>query len=259
MLETEDVVQDINKLLLQLSEQPQLYFEPSPAYKKQKSLPHAESVGESDAAETGETIERATMLPRDIIAKREFDIENIASNFEGRSWEVECTEKVKKFFANIKVPRSEKEAVVKTIDKLVDGIPTSNPNLCKEVRSCSKLYESRYSGSSRIIFEFAVQFSPRLTSRSSNKEYIYCEVIRLWDVVRDHDNLTQHIDHIVECIKKSRQRAAIRTPLKLPRPKQCTPGQAQIRLPQIYVLSECNAKIEDVQTKFLPCGKYQRG
>lgn len=260
-LDTEDVIQDINKLLSQLSNQPKSYFEPSPAYKKQKSLPHAKSVAESAAVvveklptqATREITEGATVLSNDTTA-REFDIENIASNFEGRPWEVECTYKVKKFFASNKVPRSEKEAVVKTVDKLVDGIPTNNPKLCKEVRSKSKLYESRYSGGSRIIFEFAVQFSPRLTSRANNKEYIYCEVIRLWDVVRDHDNLTQHIDHIVECIKKSWERgktAAIPIPLQLPKMKQCTQGQAQIRLPQIYVLNECNAKIEDVQTQLL--------
>lgn len=270
LLHTDDVLQGINKLMSQLSKQPESYFEPPPTYKKQKSLPH-QSARSDPAAEVKSDlmpdakIEKATMIPSDheslpILERREFDIENIASNFEGRPWEVECTDKVKKFFANTKIPRHEKEAVVKTVDKLVDGIPTSNPKLCKEVRSSSKLYESRYSDASRIILEFAVQFSPRLTSSASSKEYIYSEVIRLWDIVRDHDNLNQHIDQIVECIKKSHARgetASIRTPLKTPKPKQCTQGQAQVRLPQIYVLKECDVNIEDVQTQllnFFPAG-----
>lgn len=264
LLDTEDILQDINKMLSQLTQQPQSYFEPPPAYKKQKSLPpRAESQSVDLVPDTaGEKVEKATTTPNGAqpIARVEVDIENIASNFEGHSWEVECTDKVKKFFANPKVPRSEKEAVLKTVHKLVDGVPTSNQKLCKEVRSDSNIFEARYSKGSRIIFEFAVQFSPRLTS--SNKEYIYSEVIRLWDIVRDHDNLSHHIDHIVQCIKKSHDRgatASIHIPLKMPdKQKQSTQGQAQIRLPQIYVVSDSSdVKIQEVQTQllnFLPAG-----
>ena len=203
-----------------------------------------------------EKSEKATVMQSD---SQSINIENIASNFEGRTWEVECTDKVKKFFASTKVPRYEKEAVVRTVNKLVDGVPTNNQKLCKQVRTSSKLFEARCSGSSRILFEFAIQFSPRLTRTAGNKEYIYSEVIRLWDIVRDHDNLSQHIDQVVQHIKKSHARgktAAIRTPLKKPRSKQRSPGQAQLRFPQIYHLDECDV-IEDVQTQllnFFPAG-----
>jgi hypothetical protein len=257
--DTDEILQGINTMLSQLSSQPESYFEPPPVYKKQKSVPHTNQavvVRKSDATE--KLTEAAATIPSEehpIMVRKNFDIEDIEGNFEGRPWEVECTDRVKKFFANTKVPKYEKEAVVKTIDKLVDGIPIGNPNLCKEVRSNTKLYEARYSHASRIIFEFAVQFSPRLTSTTSSKEYIYSEVIRLWDIVRDHDNLSQHINHIVECIKKSRARgetAAKRTPLKV-KSKQCMQGQAQTRLPQFYVLKDDNLRIQDEQA-FSPAG-----
>jgi hypothetical protein len=258
-----DALQDIKEMLSQLSEKAESYFEPPPTYKRHGYLPRTtnaavvEEKGNMTPDTAGGKKEKATVIQSDSQA---IDIENIASNFEGRTWEVECTDKVKKFFANTKVPRHEKEAVIKTVDKLVDGVPTNNQKLCKEVQTSSKLYEARYSGASRILFEFAIQFSPRLTSTAGKKEYIYSEVIRLWDVVRDHDNLGQHIDQIVQCIKKSRARgktAAIHTPLKMPHSKQHTPGQAQLRLPQIYVLDECDVNTEDVHAQlanFFPAG-----
>ena len=265
-----DALEDIIEILSQLSGKPESYFEPPPTYRRQQSLPRTTKTIGSGLAEEGKdkrTTDRAgeksmnaTTIHSGPQTTREFDIENFASNFEGRTWEVECTEKVKKFFANTKVPRYEKEAVVKTVEKLVDGVPTNNQKLCKEVRTSSKLFEARYSGASRILFEFAIQFSPRLTNTAGNKEYIYSEVIRLWDIVRDHDNLNQHIDKIVHCIKKSHARgetAAICTPLKMPQSKQHTPGQAQLRLPQIYILDDCDVNIEDVQTQlfnFFPAG-----
>lgn len=273
LLGTDDALQDVKEILSHFSEKPESYFEPPPTYKRQRSLPHTTQATESGVAAegkgntmpdtAGEKCEKATVVHSDQPI-REFDIENIASNFEGRTWEVECTEKVKKFFANMKVPRYEKEAVVKTVYKLVDGVPINNQKLCKEVRTSSKLFEARYSGASRILYELSIQFSPRLTSisgsTSGSKEYIYSEVIRLWDIVRDHDNLNHHIDQIVQCIEKSHARgetAAICTPLKMPQSRQCTQGQAQLRLPQFYVLDECDVKIEDVQTQllnFFPAG-----
>ena len=268
LLDSDDALQDINVILLQLSDKPDSYFKPPPTYKRQRSLPHTTSATGSVVAVEGKgnTIpepaggknEKATVIQSDPQPIREFDIENIASNFEGRTWEVECTDKVKKFFANTKVPRYEKEAVIKTVDKLVDGVPTNNQKLCKEVRAGSKLFEARYSGASRILFEFAIQFSPRLTSTAGSKEYIYSEVIRLWDIVRDHDNLNQHIDQIdqiIQCVKKSRARgetASKRTCLKMS--KQHIPGQTQLRPPQIYVLDECDEDVQTQLSNFFPAG-----
>lgn len=92
--------------------------------------------------------------------------------------------------------------------------------MCKEVRADPKLFESHYSKGSRIIFEIAIQFSPRLTDKNV---YVYSEVIRVWDIVRAHDKLNRSINHVHDCITKSQSRgkeAAIRTPLKVNRNKR---------------------------------------
>lgn len=269
MLDTDSVSRDIKEMLTELSDKPQSYFEPL-APNKKANLPHA-THEKSEAAVKKETTEEvasngetAVTLPckpplptHDQVA---VDIDNLDHNFEGCPWEVECTEKVKKYFSNAKVPRTEKEAVVKTIKYLTDGIPINNHNLCKELRSSSsgKLYESRFSKGSRIIYELAIQFSPRLTRKGN---YIYSEVIRLWDIVRDHDNLNRHIERALLCIKKSQERgemAAITIPLKTSqKPKQSTQGQEQIRLPQVYICGESEANVEALNQSFHPAGSIK--
>ena len=62
-----------------------------------------------------------------------------------------------------------------------------------------KLYESKIDSGSRIIWEIAVTFSPRRSSASES----FCEqVVRVWDIVVDHDNLTRAIDLTVERIER---------------------------------------------------------
>ena len=271
-----NIQESIKEMLKELSSKPQTYFEPPPDYKRQDS-----GVAHSTQSSAKNPPQKDTMAPYADLSTTEaaldpiqqiftinedVDVDHIAKNLEGCSWEVECTEKVKKFFVNPKVSLSERKAAVKKIKTIADGIPLNNQDLCKKVRSDSKLYETKFTKGARIIWEVAVQFSPRLTrSEADNsthqREYIYSEVIRLWDVVRDHDNLNRSIDNVVECIKKSQRRgekAAIRTPLVMQKQKkQCTAGQEQLRHPQYYI---CNAsdtsahEFNEVQIQFLPAG-----
>eukprot|EP00956_Cyclotella_meneghiniana_P007880 scaffold10483_cov65-Cyclotella_meneghiniana.AAC.4 len=66
-----------------------------------------------------------------------------------------------------------------------------------------QLYETKIDSGSRIIWEVALAFSPRRSSRDQH----YCEqVIRVWDVVVDHDNLSRAISQTIERIEKCHQR-----------------------------------------------------
>ena len=262
-LDIDKISDDVNKMLNQISDQPQAYFEPPPSYARQRSKPQADLATpvthDSGTEQTG----KKSVIPKTIATKgahsvkEVVDVIDIRSNFEDSPWEVECTDKVKKFFANSKVQRHEKEKVVETIKKLVDGIPVRNQNLYKEVRSGIKLFEAHYSKGSRIIYEIAIQFSPRLTNE---KSYVYSEVIRVWDIVRAHDKLNRSIDH-VQCIKKSQSRgkeAAIRTPLKINsmrKIKQSTQGQEKLRLPQFFTCNEGEgASGSEAALVFTPAG-----
>ena len=264
MTDTDSVSHDIKEMLAELSDKPQSYFEPLAPYKKEQHATgvRSEVVKEEEVTNDAETtVALPCKLPLPTYDEITVDVDDLNHNFEGCPWEVECTEKVKKYFSNAKIPRSEKEAVVKTIKNLTDGIPKRNHNLCKGLRSSpsgDNLYESKFLKGSRIIYELAIQFSPRLTSEGN---YVYSEVIRLWDIVRDHDNLDRYIERALLSIKKSQKRgetAAIAIPLKTSqKPKQSTQGQEQIRLPQFYVCSESEAAADALDQSFLPAGSIK--
>lgn len=264
----ESVIDNVNLMLTQLSHEPPSYFEPPPILVREISKPESDSAplqfeettqkfsAQAAQESLGQPINTAIHTEASS-EKEKLDISDISSNFEGSTWEVECTDKVKKFFSSTKIPRHEKERVVKTIKKLVNGIPEDNQKLCKQVRSDTKLYEAQYSKGSRIIFEFAVQFSPRLTNATT---CLYCEVIRLWDIVRDHDKLNRSIDQVHQSIVKSQSRgktAAIRKSLKIStqhKPRQSTQNQEKLRYPQYYIACDDLKGAHKAALEFIPAG-----
>ena len=158
---------------------------------------------------------------KDEIDKEEEDSginkDDILANFDDESlkWEVEFPDNVVKYFKGMSNDKILCLAI-KKIQRLALGIPTKkNPRLCKRVRGNEEIYETRVTKAIRILWEVATQFSPTLTSKLRNSElssavdgncYLYSEVIRIWDIVEDHDNLERSIDLAVERIKSCRQR-----------------------------------------------------
>jgi 3-dehydroquinate synthase class II len=65
------------------------------------------------------------------------------------------------------------------------------------------LYETKIDAASRIIWEVAIAFSPR---RSNSGENFAEQVIRVWDIVLDHDNLSRAIDQTIDRIERSHKR-----------------------------------------------------
>ena len=150
-LDIDDIIRDVNIMLTQLSDEPEPYFEPPPTYARQRSK---KNVPETNEIESVPSKQQKKPLP--LVNESKQATEKDAGKtsdllkFETSTWEVECTEKVKKFFGNAKIPKHEKEMVVETIKKLINGIPMHNQNLYKEVRSGVKLFEAHYSKGSRI-------------------------------------------------------------------------------------------------------------
>ncbi len=255
----------VNKRIEELRNKPSAYFEPPPSSSAPQAsavLHHQVSKEHSHPDQPVENDHQPVQNKVDCDAE-EVDIRNIGNNFKGYSWEVECTNRVKKFFVNPKVSSKEKIAVVKKIQLIADGIPLNNPKICKEIKSDSKapikLFETPIGKGARFIFEIAVQFSPRLTVNieEQENEYFYSEVIRLWDIVRDHDNLSRSIDQVVENIKKSQARgktAAFQKKLVMRKniKKQSTANQEKLRQPQYYVCNEDESATEVAH--FSPAG-----
>ena len=82
--------------------------------------------------------------------------------------------------------------------------------MCKRLEGVAKkesiqLYESKLTKSHRIIWEKTIAFSGRCSENPElrlNKENsagrIYSDIIRVWDIVLDHDKLQRSIEHIVK-------------------------------------------------------------
>mmetsp|Transcript_12027 Transcript_12027/g.24053 ORF Transcript_12027/g.24053 Transcript_12027/m.24053 type:complete len:3243 (+) Transcript_12027:98-9826(+) len=120
-------------------------------------------------------------------------------------WNIDVTENAHKWFQKHKKKnRALCERVIRRLTLLSTG--RWPYVLCKRLKSKStscSLYETKVDGASRIIWEVALSFSPRRSSTDQS----YCEqVIRVWDIVLDHDNLSRAIEQVIERIEKSHLR-----------------------------------------------------
>ncbi len=133
-----------------------------------------------------------------VTCEAEDAVENATSLFEGLTWEVEVTNAVRKFFDDKKhnPPELRKKAVT-TIYELAEG--KRNDRLSKPVSKPNEdcglhLYEAKISKASRILWEKAIQFSARQTESCTDP--VYCQIVRVWSVVLDHDQLHRCIEQI---------------------------------------------------------------
>ena len=138
------------------------------------------------------------------------DMTNILSryglSFDELPWEVEITNKVIKFFKDTKSnPPLLRLRAARTIFQLAEGQRGST--LSKQVGSEPRLhlYEARMTRGGRILWEKAIQFSSRRSGQSGT-QVVYAQVIRVWDIVRDHDNLDRSIRSCVKQIESSHRR-----------------------------------------------------
>ena len=168
--------------------------------------PHTkEKVASSDKTEEQKTTEATTIHneqpPEDMAAIfASYDLD-----FDTLPWEVEVTAQVVKFYKNTKKSSpSVRWAAAQTIFKLAEG--RRSEHLSKRVSSekSLQLYEARITKAARIIWEKAISYSAKLTGPS--KAPMYTQVIRVWEIILDHDNLNRRIKYCTEQIEKSHQR-----------------------------------------------------
>ena len=131
--------------------------------------------------------------------------EEIHTAFEGLPWEVECTVNVSKILHEKRVEMWKKKLIIHKLQALAQGRKEwKRDHMCRLIDN--NLYETRLTDCSRILWECTVAFSPRLSHQCKESEgttsMIYSEVIRVWDIVFDHDNLSRKINQI----KESRRR-----------------------------------------------------
>lgn len=174
------------------------------------------------------------------------------NSFDELPWEVEVTNKVLKFFKDTKNnPPLHHLRAARTIFQLAEGQRGSA--LSKRVGSEPKLnlYEARMTRGGRILWEKAIQFSPRRTG----KQLVYAEVIRVWDVVTDHNSLNRSIRRCVEQIESSHRRgslASVRCSLQNhPQALKATEpvrGRVVLEIPQTFLVSDTEFKKASTET-----------
>ncbi|KAL9962912.1 hypothetical protein ACROYT_G032063 [Oculina patagonica] len=122
---------------------------------------------------------------------------------EGLPWEVVLTEKVKKVLHGKRLESWKKKLFLEKVTNLAQGQDNWTLHLCKRLEGFPKsrgmlLYETRLTDAARIIWECALAFSPRYSDKDTkSKTTIYSEIIRIWDIVFDHDKLSHAIENIV--------------------------------------------------------------
>ena len=259
-LTVDQISSTLGDLVQSLKDQDASYFERPVDYKKQISAP-TERLATSRQQSNDDSITGAPGMPTvaEDVAEYSpddyFDVDDGNDNgFDNLTWEIECTESVKKFLSHKKTSKSCKKAVMNKVKQIAsDGI--SNNHKLHGVLG-KDLYEARFSKGGRIIYEIAIQFSPQLTdnynAEAKSRQYFYSEVIRIWAIVPDHDNLERELKKI-EISRLRGQTASKPIPLYS---KREDVGGVNKRYPRYYTFCELDVdlKIQQDTPKFLPAG-----
>ena len=126
-------------------------------------------------------------------------VDTSQQDFDGLTWEVDCTER---FWKNLtKVPSLLRQKAINNICRLASG--EWHAKFHKQVGSEPglDLFEMKLTKGRRILWQKAIDFSPRCSTDSG--QIVYSEIIRLWDIVK-HKGIQPSIDYIVQSFRKGR-------------------------------------------------------
>ncbi|VDI71816.1 Hypothetical predicted protein, partial [Mytilus galloprovincialis] len=185
--------------------------------------------------------------------------------FENLAWEVVCTADVWKALSSKHVLPEIKQKIVCKIQHLAAGDWT--PVLSKKlhhVPDTLMLFEAKITKASRIIWEQAIAFSPRLSESAEkilecNEELlsdrpvkggkIYSEVIRVWDIVFDHDKIYSSVQRIVKSHERGEDCIIQK---KIKGIKHEKSGNELKKVPRIYAETDIERSILEEIKPFFP-------
>lgn len=133
---------------------------------------------------------------------------DLTSPFENLPWEVDCTDQVWRILGSKKIGETLRRRIIAKIRMLAEG--RWSANMCKRLEGSPKqhdilLFEAKLTKGARILWEKTVAFSPRCSQDGQIRDHmgqseglIYSDIIRVWDVVLDHNALEHRIENIVK-------------------------------------------------------------
>ncbi|XP_052678700.1 uncharacterized protein LOC128159600 isoform X4 [Crassostrea angulata] len=172
-------------------------------------------------------------------------------SFESLPWEIECTSGFKKAINSRHVPVHTKKRAFECIKKLAEGY--REPHLCKALHHNGnqdiKLFEIKLDKAVRIIWENAINFSPRCNNMSAvtdiECDVIFSEVIRIWDIVLNHDRIHACVENITESYKQCN----IFRLSYSPKENYGIKGSTELELPKLFTKRNTNKLVEFKETE----------
>ncbi|XP_062986061.1 TPR and ankyrin repeat-containing protein 1 isoform X2 [Elgaria multicarinata webbii] len=225
---------------------------------KDNSRKKAHDEHNEDKGEEGEAAEDDVLFQ---------DFEPCNQDFDNMTWEIECTSEMLKKLGNKSIPRYMKSKVIYIIQQLGNGEWTQGlQKRLKHLKGDIQLFEAKLDKGARMLWELAIDFSPRCsetaekiienehsTHPTEKTGRVYTEIIRIWDIVLDHDKLNHTIDTI--CIAYNRGLSCIlRKKLKGMNAGLTSSNlKTQKRIPRIYVEdTKAEKSKDDVLPEYFP-------
>ncbi|XP_077125441.1 TPR and ankyrin repeat-containing protein 1 [Ranitomeya variabilis] len=191
----------------------------------------------------------------------EDDIDPSNIDFNNMTWEVECSPEALKKLECKSVPQYMKNKIIVSIQRLGNGEWTRSLQKQLKLKSNIKLYEVKLDTGARMLWELAIDFSPRcseepekiLATELSTVKIgrVYTEIIRIWDIVLDHGKLRHAIESIcsaynrgLTCILRKKLKGITKVVMS---------SNVQKRIPKYFIEdTEIECDIEHVPDYFPP-------
>lgn len=180
---------------------------------------------------------------------KSLDIEAYVQEFDNMTWEIECTPEMLKTLSSKAVPHYLKAKTIMTIKRLGNGEWSRGlQKPLKHLKADIQLYEAKLGKGARMLWELAIDFSPRCSespekimeteqtkSHLEKSGRVYTEIIRIWAIVLDHCKLNRALENI--CISYNRGLSCIlRKKLKgINEGRQNHSVTTQKRVPRCYI------------------------
>lgn len=162
-------------------------------------------------------------------------------DFDDQPWEVECTDTFLSFLKDSHYTEQIKRHILYKLHMIATGGWSKGDNLSRVLTSESDgygLYEAVLSDKSSLIWEIAIQFSPRCShkelSLTSERSNVYSDVIRIWDIVYAGKDKKECIEKILKSHERGLQ-SHFRLPL-IPLADKSGCGSSKMLLPCRYTL-----------------------
>lgn len=208
----QELEQDIQSPFIHVSSPPRVGLVPPFDSEKNKSrspIPKGVEVHSPPESEPTSKLPNGIMEESPSVCLTEFGLDmDGLPNFDDLPWEVEVTRNVIKFFKNTKkYSHVDRVNTARVLYSLAEG--RRSDHLSKKVSNNPKalLYEARITRAGRILWEKAISYSSKLTGQSESA--VYSQVIRVWEIIVDHDDLDNKISYCVEQIEQSYSRGSM--------------------------------------------------